>query len=165
MRTGQRGEEGQDLWEWMKRQPWRCDRQGGEGRGTQDKMKKQMTRWPLGQIPLASLRRDRGEPTLMQFLSIETGFSYTHSVHLPIIAHTGRPQGTIPYGTTVASSSPKNIEPKGYPMAEHHQLLLIKKELAPTKSPDYWVTRQALKSNQPTNRSAIESSPLITGLK
>lgn len=114
MRTGQRGEEGQDLWEWMKRQPWRCDRQGGEGRGTQDKMKKQMTRWPLGQIPLASLRRDRGEPTLMQFLSIETGFSYTHSVHLPIIAHTGRPQGTIPYGTTVASSSPKN-RTKGIP--------------------------------------------------
>lgn len=40
-------------------------------------MKEQMTRWPLGQIPLASLRRDRGEPTLTQFLPKETGFSYT----------------------------------------------------------------------------------------
>lgn len=65
----------------------------------------------------------------MQFLPIETGFSYTHSAHLPIIAHAGRPQGTIPYGTTVASCSPKTIEPKGYPMAEHHQLLLVKQEL------------------------------------
>lgn len=37
MRTGQRGEEGQDPWEWMRRQPWHCDRQGGEGREDETK--------------------------------------------------------------------------------------------------------------------------------
>lgn len=135
MRTGQRGEEGQDLWEWMRRQPWRCDRQGGEGRGTQDKMKKQMTRWPLGQIPLASLRRDRGEPTLMQFLPIETGFSYTQcppphhcshrqtTGHHPIWHHSGQqlpkkhrtkgiPHGRAPSAVAYQEGASSNQKPR-----------------------------------------------------
>lgn len=52
------------------------------------------------------------------------------SISPSLLMQAGHKAPSHQQGTTVASSSPKTIEPKGYPVAEHHQLLLVKQELA-----------------------------------